>query len=76
MATLMVTMSRRLSVEQRVTHFVSTPSLALVQFQGKYAKECTALRFVMFGGEQLPREVINMFDDKVSWCCIIMVCFI
>jgi non-ribosomal peptide synthetase component F len=52
--------------QQRVTHFVSTPSLALVQFQGKYAKECTALRVVMFGGEQLPREVITLFEDKVS----------
>ena len=52
--------------QQRVTHFVSTPSLALVQFQGKHAKECTALRVVMFGGEQLPREVITLFEDKVS----------
>jgi non-ribosomal peptide synthetase component F len=52
--------------QQRVTHFVSTPSLALVQFQGKYARECTALRVVMFGGEQLPREVITLFEDKVS----------
>ena len=51
--------------EHHVTHFVSTPSLALVQFQGKHARECTALRFVMFGGEQLPREVINMFEEKV-----------
>jgi hypothetical protein len=49
-----------------VTHFVSTPSLALVQLQGKYAKECTALRVVMFGGEQLPREVIALVNDKVS----------
>jgi hypothetical protein len=48
-----------------ITHFVSTPSLALVQFQGKYAKECTALRVVMFGGEQLPREVITLFESKV-----------
>jgi acyl-coenzyme A synthetase/AMP-(fatty) acid ligase len=52
--------------QQGVTHFVSTPSLALVQFQGKHAKECTALRVVMFGGEQLPREVITLFEDKVS----------
>jgi non-ribosomal peptide synthetase component F len=52
--------------QQRVTHFSSTPSLALVQFQGKYAKECTALRVVMVGGEQLPREVIALVNDKVS----------
>jgi non-ribosomal peptide synthetase component F len=52
--------------QQRVTHFSSTPSLALVQLQGKYAKECTALRVVMFGGEQLPREVITLVNDKVS----------
>ena len=57
--------------EQGVTHFVSTPSLALVQFQGKHATACTALRYVMFGGEQLPREVVNLFAEKVG--CSVLV---
>jgi non-ribosomal peptide synthetase component F len=52
--------------EQGVTHYNSTPSLALLQFAGEDARECTALRCVMFGGEQLPREVISLFAEKVS----------
>lgn len=52
--------------EQSVTHYNSTPSLALLQFAGNEARECATLRCVMFGGEQLPREVINLFAEKVS----------
>jgi len=51
---------------QGVTHFNSTPSLALLQFQGKRVKECTSLRHIMLGGEPMPREVINMMADLVS----------
>ena len=51
---------------QGVTHFPSTPSLALLQFQGKRVKECTSLRHIMLGGEAMPREVINMIADLVS----------
>ena len=51
---------------QCVTHYNSTPSLALMQFAGEEGRECTDLRCVMFGGEQLPREVISLFAEKVS----------
>ena len=52
--------------QQAVTHFVSTPSLALVLFEGRSAALCAALRCIMLGGEQLPRELINMLAGKVS----------
>ena len=54
----------RVLAEQCVTHFVSTPSLALVQFKGQAAPDCTALRALMFGGEQLPRELVTMLAAK------------
>jgi len=51
--------------QQGVTHFVSTPSLALVQFQGASTHRCTALRVLMVGGEQLPHELIAMLATRV-----------
>jgi nonribosomal peptide synthetase DhbF len=56
-----------------VTHFNSTPSLAFVQFQGKDVQNCGSLRFCMLGGEQLPREVISMFENKMPSCRVVNV---
>ena len=52
--------------QQAVTHYICTPSLALMQFAGDEARECKSLRSVMFGGEQLPREIISLFAEKVG----------
>jgi amino acid adenylation domain-containing protein len=53
--------------KQGVTHYVLTPSLALVQFAAD-ARECTTLRCAMVGGEPLPREVITLFAKRMPWC--------
>jgi rhizoxin biosynthesis, polyketide synthase / nonribosomal peptide synthetase RhiB len=50
---------------ENVTHIVSTPSLALVQFRSPKIMECTSLRCVMVGGEAMQREVITLFAAKV-----------
>jgi non-ribosomal peptide synthetase component F len=66
----------RVLSQQAVTHFVSTPSLALGQFLGADASRCTALLCLMFGGEQLSMEVIRMMADKVRHrplCCLVIV---
>ncbi len=49
----------------KVTHIVSTPSLALVQFSSPAVAECTSLRCLMIGGEPMQREVINLFALRV-----------
>jgi len=69
----------RIMAEQDVTHFVSTPTLALLQFRGSHVRQCTSLRHVMLGGEAMPREIINLLADVVSSCrhpsvCVECVC--
>jgi len=49
-----------------VTHYSSTPSLALVHFRGEEARKCTSLKCALFGGEQLPWEVVHLFRERVS----------
>jgi non-ribosomal peptide synthetase component F len=48
------------------THFVSTPSLAMLQFAGSRAKDCTKLRSVMLCGEPLPQKAIDFLAVQVS----------
>jgi len=52
--------------QEGVTHFTTTPSLALVQFGTATAADCTKLRYVMVGGEAMVSELIQMFVNKVS----------
>jgi non-ribosomal peptide synthetase component F len=47
------------------THFVSTPSLAMLQFAGSRAKDCTKLRSVMLCGEPLPQKTIDFLALQV-----------
>jgi non-ribosomal peptide synthetase component F len=47
------------------THFVSTPSLAMLQFAGSRAKDCTKLRSVMLCGEPLPQKAIDFLAVQV-----------
>jgi non-ribosomal peptide synthetase component F len=49
-----------------VTHFNSTPSLALIQFSGEQAKKCTTLKCAWMIGEPLSFEVIKLFARIVS----------
>jgi non-ribosomal peptide synthetase component F len=49
----------------KVTHALTTPSLALVQFRGHEVATCTSLRCMLIGGEAMQREVINLFAAKV-----------
>jgi len=51
---------------ERVTHMVSTPSLALMQFKGKKAKEWVHLRCAMLCGEPLPLESVSLMANLVS----------
>jgi non-ribosomal peptide synthetase component F len=48
------------------THFVSTPSLAMLQFAGSRAKDCTKLRSVMLCGEPLPQKAIDFLAAQAS----------
>jgi non-ribosomal peptide synthetase component F len=60
------------------THFVSTPSLAMLQFAGSRAKECTTLRSVMLCGEPLPQKVIDFVAVQVckpSFTLQVCICF-
>jgi non-ribosomal peptide synthetase component F len=47
------------------THFVSTPSLAMLQLAGSRAKDCTKLRSVMLCGEPLPQKAIDFLAVQV-----------
>ena len=59
-----------LIADHGVSFFVSTPSLALVQFRSDHALRSTKLRSAVFGGETLPREVIALVKRQVPQCLV------
>ena len=55
-----------LVAEQGVTYLNSVPVLGRAYFATPQARLCTSLRVVMFSGEPLPKELVDLVYSVVS----------
>lgn len=54
-----------LAADAGVTFFFTVPVLGFEYFKSKHASRCTALRNMLFGGEPLPKELVNLVERTV-----------
>ena len=55
-----------LVAEQGVTYLNSVPVLGREYFSTPQARHCTSLRVVMFSGEPLPKDLVDLVHRVVS----------
>ena len=56
-----------LVAEQGVSFFFTVPVLGFEYFKSPHAARCTKLRCMLYGGEPLPKELVNLTEAAVRW---------